>query len=165
MNGWKGRILVVDLSKRKIGIQSLANETYEKFIGGTGINAWLLWQEAPPEVKPLSPENPLIIGVGPLVGTQAPSGNRFTATFKSPLTGIYGDSNAGGVFAPEVKFAGYDGMIIRGRADGPVYLWIRDDKVEIRDAGHLWGKDTWETEDAASGVDDFPAVPPASPYR
>jgi len=147
MNGWKGRILAADLSKREISIQSLAPEIYEKFIGATGINAWLLWQEAPPEVKPLSPENPLILGVGPLVGTQAPSGNRFTATFKSPLTGIYGDSNAGGVFAPEVKFAGYDGLVIRGRADGPVYIWIRDDEVEIRDARHLWGKDTWETED------------------
>jgi aldehyde:ferredoxin oxidoreductase len=148
MNGWKGRLLVADLSKREVSVQSLVPEIYEKFIGATGLNARLLWQEAPPEVHPLSSENPLILGIGPLVGTPAPSGNRFTATFKSPLTGIYGDANAGGVFAPEVKFAGYDGMILRGRAERPVYLWIRDDQVEIRDAAHLWGKDTWETEAA-----------------
>lgn len=147
MKGWTGKILVVDLSKMKVGVESLEAEIYERFIGGVGINAWLLWKEAPPGVNPLSPENPLILGFGPLVGTQGPSGCRATVTFKSPLTGIYGDSNVGGSFAPEVKFAGYDSIIIRGRADKPVYLWINDDEVEIRDAGHLWGKDVWETDD------------------
>ncbi len=146
MKGWTGRILAVDLSKRKVTVEPLENEAYDRFIGGTGLNAYLLWKEVLPEVNPLSPENPLIFGFGPLVGTQAPCGNRFTVTFKSPLTGIYGDSNAGGVFAPEVKFAGYDGVIIHGKAEKPVYLWIHNDEVEIRDADHLWGKDTWETE-------------------
>ena len=147
MKGWTGKTLIVDLTSKKIRVDSLAAEFYEKFIGATGLNAWLLWKEALPDVKPLSPENPMIFGFGPLVGTQAYCGNRFTVTFKSPLTGIYGDSNAGGFFASEVKFAGYDAIIIRGKAEKPVYLWIKNDTVEIRDADHLWGKDTWDTED------------------
>lgn len=147
MKGWTGKTLAVDLSRMEVRVVRLPEEAYERFIGGTGLNAWLLWQEVPPEVAPLSPENPLIFGFGPLVGTQTYCGNRFTVTFKSPLTGIYGDANAGGDFAPEVKFAGYDAIIVRGQAEKPVYLWINNDQAQLRDAGHLWGKDTWETED------------------
>ena len=147
MEGWTGKTLVIDLSKMEIRVESLEDDIYNRFIGGTGINAWLLWKEVPPETNSFSPENPLILGFGPLSGTQTPCGNRFTVTFKSPLTGIYGDTNVGGSFGPEVKFAGYDSIIIRGRAEKPVYLWINNENVEIRDASHLWGKNIRETED------------------
>ncbi|MCP4589557.1 MAG: aldehyde:ferredoxin oxidoreductase, partial [bacterium] len=104
--------------------------------------------ELPPHTDGLSPENILVFGVGPLVGTTFPGGARFNVSGMSPQTGILGDSNAGGFFGPELKFAGYDQVIIRGRAQHPVYLWIKDDVVELRDARELWGRDVWETSQA-----------------
>jgi len=104
-----------------------------------------LWDELPAHVDGLSPGNVLVFGVGPLVGTLFPGGARFNVTAMSPQTGILGDSNAGGFFGPELKFAGYDQLIIEGRADAPVYLWIQDDVVELRDARGLWGEDVWDT--------------------
>jgi aldehyde:ferredoxin oxidoreductase len=96
---------------------------------------------------PYSPEAPLIFGVGPLGGTLAPCSGRFSVTFKSPLTGIFGDANCGGHWGPELKMAGYDHIVIAGKARHPVYLWIDNDRIQIRDARPLWGKDTWETDE------------------
>ena len=126
--------------------QPLSENLAYNFLGGRNINSKILFDEVPAGIDPLSPENKLIIGTGPLTGTLGPGSGRFTVTAKSPLTGIHGDANAGGDFAPEIKYAGYDHIVISGRSDRPAYLWIDDDKVEIRDASHLWGKTVFETD-------------------
>jgi len=141
MYGWMGTILKVDLSSCVIEKEPLSEELRLNFIGGRGINGRILYNEVKPEVDGLDPANRLIFGTGPLTGTMLPSG-RLNLTTKSPITGILGDSNAGSHFAPELKYAGYDHIVFTGRADKPVYLWIDDDKVELRDAQHLWGKGT-----------------------
>ncbi|MFP4035207.1 MAG: aldehyde ferredoxin oxidoreductase family protein [Desulfovermiculus sp.] len=146
--GWAGRILHVDLTREDIFVRSLSPDLRHKFIGQSGINAALLSSLAGPETDPLSPEAPLLFGVGPLGGTMAPCSGRFTLTFKSPLTGIFADSNCGGHFGPELKMAGYDHILITGRARRPVYLCIDNDRVLLKQAEHLWGMDTWETEDS-----------------
>ena len=127
--------------------KALTEDLAHKYIGQAGINARLLYDMVAPGADPLSPEAPLIFGVGPLAGTLAPCSGRFSVTFKSPLTGIFGDSNCGGHWASELKMAGYDHIVITGKSESPVYLWIDNDKVQLRDARSLWGKDTWETDD------------------
>ncbi|MCK8816873.1 aldehyde ferredoxin oxidoreductase family protein [Natroniella sulfidigena] len=145
--GWQGRILWVDLTTEEISTTPLDKELREKFLGQSGINAKLLYDNLEPGVDPLSPENHLIFGVGPLTGTLAPCSGRFTVTSKSPLTNAFGDSNCGGHWGPELKYAGYDHIVITGKAKRPVFLWINDDKIELKDASKLWGKTTNETED------------------
>lgn len=144
--GWAGRILRVDLTKSKITRQALPLEWRTKFLGGSGVNDWILWNEVGPEVEPLSPENRLIFGVGPLAGTILPLGSRTHVTTRSPLTGIFGDTNAGGFWNCMLKYAGYDHIVIHGRAESPVYLLIDDDEVVIKDASKLWGHDVYETD-------------------
>ena len=143
--GWMGTILRVDLSNGKITKEPLTEDLAYNFIGGRGINSKILYDETGPETDPLGPDNRLIIGTGPTSGTLGLGNGRFTVTAKSPLTGILGDASGGGHFGAEVKFAGYDHIIIQGRAKKPVYLWVNDDEVKIKDAQHLWGKNTWET--------------------
>ena len=143
----RGTILRVDLSSGKIEKEPLEEHLRVKYIGGRGINSRLLFDEVGPEVDPLSPENRLIFGTGPYSGTKAPSVVRFTVTTRSPLTGIHGDANAGGHFGPALKKAGIDHIVITGKADKPVYLWIDDDKVKIKSARSLWGKDIRATEE------------------
>jgi len=145
--GWAGRILRVDLTRAKITKQALPLEWRTKFLGGSGINDWILWNEVGPEVEPLSPDNRLIFGVGPLVGTIVPLGSRTHVTTRSPLTGIFGDTNAGGFWSWMLKSAGYDHIVIYGKAERPVYLLIDDEKVMIKDASQLWGHDVYETDD------------------
>jgi aldehyde:ferredoxin oxidoreductase len=145
MNGFGGRILRVDLSEGRITSHSTEEELVKGFLGGRGLNVKRLCDELPAHTDGLSPANILIFGVGPLVGTTFPGGARFNVSAMSPQTGILGDSNAGGFFGSELKFAGYDQLILYGRSEHPVYLLIRNDKVEICDARDLWGKDVWET--------------------
>jgi len=145
MYGWAGTILRVDLSSGKIEKEPLSEELRHNYLGGRGINSRILYDEVKPGIDPLGPENRLIFGAGLLTGTLTASG-RFTVTAKSPITNILGDGNAGGHFAPELKYAGYDHIVFTGKADKPVYLWIDDDRVELRDAGHLWGKTTDVTD-------------------
>lgn len=149
--GWAGKILEINLSTKTIVPQPLSREMAGGYLGQAGINAKFLYDYTTREMDPLAPAAPLIFGVGPLGGTMAPCSGRFTVTFKSPLTGIFGDSNCGGHWGPELKMAGYDHIIITGRADQPVYIWIDDDRVEIRDARHIWGKTTWETDALIKG--------------
>lgn len=144
--GWAGTILRVDLTNMKLSREPLSWEFATKYVGGLGFAARILYDEVGPEVDPLEPENVIIMGNGPLCGTTAPSGSRYDLIAKSPLTGVFGCSDGGGFFGPEMKFAGYDLIIVRGRAEKPVYLWIDDEHVEIRDARHIWGKDTWATQ-------------------
>lgn len=146
MFGWMGKVLRVDLSSAKVNEEPLPMEAAQKFIGGRGLNGLRLFREVPPEVDPLSQDNRLIFGVGPCNGTISLGSGRTTVTAKSPLSGVFGDSNFGGNWAAELKYAGYDQLIIQGRAAEPVYLWIDDGRVEIRPAAHLWGKTISETD-------------------
>jgi len=142
MKGNWGRILRVNLSEN----ESREEELPPDVIGGKDLASRFLLTLSP-ELDPLSPENPFIVATGPFSGTGFPGSSRFGAFFKSPLTEIFGESYCGGSFAPELKKTGYDGIVITGKAEKPVYLWIHEGGVEIRDASHLWGKDAWETED------------------
>lgn len=145
MHSYGGSILRVDLSEGTSFRHPTEEDLARSFLGGRGLNVKRLWDELPAFTDALSPENALVFGVGPLVGTLFPGGARFNVTAMSPHTGILGDSNAGGFLGPELKFAGYDQLIVQGEANHPAYLYIGDDQVEIRDARGLWGLDTWET--------------------
>ena len=139
-----GQILRVDLSDGKI--RRDPTEPYaERFTGGKAINLKILFDGVGQDTKPLDPDNLLIFGAGPLVGTPFPGACRTDVMAKSPVTGALGDSGMGGYLSSELKFAGYDHLVIEGKAEKPVYLSIRDDRVEIRDASAIWGHDTYET--------------------
>jgi aldehyde:ferredoxin oxidoreductase len=145
MYGYGGIVQRIDLTHGTLQRHPTEEHLARAYLGGRGLNVKRLWDELPAHTDGLSPENLLIFGLGPLVGTTFPGGARFNVSAMSPQTGILGDSNAGGFFGPELKFAGYDQIVIRGRAEKPVYLWIRDDGVELRDARGLWGLDVWDT--------------------
>lgn len=138
--------MVVDLSTGVI-VTEPTEKYAHKWIGGRGINQWILYNELKPWVTPYEPANIIAIGTGPLAGTLAAGACRHSVDCKNAFNGGVGSSNSGGHFASGLKFAGYDSVVFQGRARQPVYLWINDDQVELRDASHLWGKTTWETED------------------
>lgn len=144
--GYTGGYLQVDLSGRSVRVAPTPAHLIVDYIGGRGFTSRLLWEMISPDTDPLGPENPLILATGPLSGLPVPGASRLTVAARSPLTGFLGDANCGGFFAPELKWAGYDYVVITGRSPAPVYLWIDDDRVELRDARHLWGKGTLETE-------------------
>jgi aldehyde:ferredoxin oxidoreductase len=142
------RILHIDLTTGKTEIEPLKEELARKYIGGIGLGIRLLLDNSKPGVDPFSPENPLIFATGPLSGTMAPTaGNSYAAVSKSPESGGVGEAKAHGSFGAEIKRAGYDAFIFKGRAEKPVYVWIDDDSVQLMDAKHLLGKSTEETED------------------
>lgn len=146
IGGYCGKILFVDLTEGTTGSETLDENICRDFIGGYGIGAKITYDRQRPGVDPLGPENILSFMTGPLTGTDIPFGSRCAVTIgKSPLTGGWGDSNAGGFFGPALKFAGYDGVFFKGISEKPVYLFINDEKVEIRDASLLWGRDTDDT--------------------
>lgn len=147
MFGWAGTILRVNLSEGTIQKEALNRNDAKLYLGGRGLATKIMIDEVDPQVDPLSPENKLIFMTGPLTGTMAASPGRYMVISKAPLTGTIGCANSGGHFGPELKFAGYDGIIFEGKAEKPVYLWINDDEVELRSAEHLWGKDVFETTD------------------
>jgi len=146
--GYTGRMLEVDLSTGDIKEVSTSRDDAERFIGGKGLGAKILYDTVDENVDPLSPENVLIFVTGPLTGTSMPTSGRFAIVTKSPLTGLFLDTQVGGYFGPEMKFAGYDAIIVRGRSEKPVYLSIFKEDIELKDAGHLWGKTTFETTHA-----------------
>jgi benzoyl-CoA reductase subunit BamB len=137
--------LEIDLSRGSIEREATDQKLTELYLGGLGTNAKILWDRVPPEVEPFSPENLLIFGTGLLTGTPAPGANRTIISTISPQTGLMAYSMMGGFFAPELKYAGYDKIIFRGKSPKLVYIWINNDKVEIRDASHLRGKGAIET--------------------
>ncbi len=143
--GWAGRILRVDLSKRETKVQPLTKEMAHDYVGGRGFNSKILYDEVKPGTDPLGPDNLLILGTGPCTGTCIPNNGRFTVSTLSWVTGGIGDGNSGGHFASAMKYAGYDAIVVKGVSKDPVYLFIEDDTVEIRDASHLWGKSHWDT--------------------
>ncbi len=146
-DGYTGKILRVDLTSEKITTDNLNREWAKQFLGGKGLGARYLFEELKPGVDAMSPDNILSIWTGPAAGTMVPLTSRFVVVTKSPLTGTFLDSYAGGFLAPEIKYSGFDGIIIKGKAKKPVYLWITDSKAELRDAKNLWGKDTYKTEE------------------
>ena len=137
--------LEIDLSRGNIEREATDAKLTELHLGGLGTNAKILWDRVPPEVEPFSPDNLLIFGTGLLTGTPAPGANRTIISTISPQTGLMAYSMMGGFFAPELKYAGYDKIIFRGKSPSLVYIWINNDKVEIRDASHLRGKGAIET--------------------
>lgn len=140
-----GKILHVDLSGNKIWTEPIPEEWIYKFIGSRGVNAKILWDSVKPGIDPLGPGNVLIFGTGTLTGTFAPTSGRTTVTCKSPTTHLYLKTNVGGHWGTELKFSGYDYLVVHGVAATPVYLWIHDERVEICDARHLSGKDVRES--------------------
>jgi aldehyde:ferredoxin oxidoreductase len=145
LHGYGGHILRVDLTTGVIQRQKSDPDYMLKVIGGRGLNSTRLHDELQRDIDPLAPENLLLIGVGPLTGTLMAASAFMTISGKSPMTGILGDSAAGGHFGAEIKQAGYDQLIMSGRSEKPCYLFIADDHIEIRDASHLWGQDIWQT--------------------
>ena len=157
MNGWMSKILRVDLMTGKCTVESLDPIVAKDYIGGRGLGIYYLNQEVDPKTDPLSPDNILVMATGPLTGTGAPTGARYMVMTKSPLTGAITCSNSGGLFPTELKRAGFDAIIISGRAEAPVYLWIDQGNADIREADHLWGKNTHETTDALLAETDAKA--------
>ncbi len=147
MRGFCGRYLEVDLEKGVTSEKPVADEVFRAYVGGTGLGAYLLAKEMDPTVDPLSPENPLMFLDGPLTGSNFPGSGRSSVVALSPLTGLWGECNVGGSFGAAVKLAGYDGIVFKGKAEKPVFLWLDGEKAELRDASHLWGLDTYQTND------------------
>lgn len=143
--GYAGKILRINLTNKRVRVTETEKKFMMDFVGGRGFNSRRLFGEVPSSVSPLSPQNKLMFATGPLVGTAFPLGARFNVSAKSPLTGILGDSNAGGHFAAEMKFAGYDQIIIEGKSKEPCYIFVSDDETRIESAENLTGKDVYET--------------------
>ena len=144
---WTGKILRVDLTKGTVKVEPTNMEWAQAYIGSRGLGTKYLVEELDAMVDPLSPENKIIWATGPLTGTMASTGGRYTVITKSPLTGAVACSNSGGYWGAEFKMAGWDMLIFEGKSPKPVYLYINDDVVELRDAAHLWGKSVWQTEE------------------
>jgi len=147
VNAWVGTILRVDLAAKTIKKEPLNMKDAHDYVGARGLGTKIFCDEVDPKVDPLSPDNKLIFMTGPLTGTAATSGGRYEVVAKAPLTGTIGAANAGGHFGPELKYAGYDGIIFENASETPVYLYINDDIVELRDASELWGKTVFDTTD------------------
>jgi aldehyde:ferredoxin oxidoreductase len=147
MGGYKGTVLFVDLDKGEAVGKSLGQDFARKYIGGRGFGAKILYDEVKPHTDPLSPANLFIMATGPLTGTSAP-GSKMSLIAKSPATRGYADSSIGGVLGPQIKFSGYDVIVVRGRSPKPIFLSVNNDAVEFRDASGLWGKACSEAEDA-----------------
>ena len=148
MFGWAEKILKVDLTRERVSQEPLALEFAKTWLGGRGFNSKMLYDEFDPSVKdPYSPENITCISGGLLEATAAPACRHTTISVgRSPVTGLFSDSGIGGHFGPELKMAGFETIVVYGKSQDPVYLWVKDGQAELRDAENLWGKDTWETE-------------------
>lgn len=145
--GTSGKILRVDLTRQTTSVETFDENFYRVYPGGKALAAYILLRELAPHTEPLDPENILILANGLLTGAPFSTATRFNAIARSPLTRGFGESEAGGFWGPELKMAGWEAIVIKGRADQPVYLWIHDDQVEIRDARHLWGRDGFAVQE------------------
>ena len=156
MYGYLGKILRVDLTAGRIWDEPINEEYARAFVGGSGLAARYICDVVDGETDPLGPENPLVFMTGPLVGTAMPSAGRCSVCALSPLTRIWGEANTGGFFGPELRFAGYDGIIITGRAERPVWLSIVQGQAELHDAANLWGLDSYATQEQVREALDEP---------
>lgn len=154
MFGYAGKILRVDLTSGHIRYDSLKEEMIHDFLGGAGFSTSIIYNEVPPLTPPLSPLNKLVFAIGPVTGTTWFGSSRWVAAAKSPLTGIWGEGDAGGFWGAELKHAGFDAIIVEGASEQPVYLWVSNGKAEIRDAKDLWGLTTTETEKTIENATD-----------
>jgi aldehyde:ferredoxin oxidoreductase len=145
--GYHGKILNVDLTAGNVGVETPDEAFYRKYMGGSAIGAYYLFKHTPPGADSLGPDNTLSLMVSVITGAPISGQSRVAATAKSPLNGLADESAAGGFWPAALKFAGFDGIVIRGRAERPVYLWVHDGEVELRDAAHLWGHFTADVED------------------
>lgn len=151
MFGYRGKLLRINLTERTIKEEALNLEVANQYLGGRGLGTKILMDEVAPSVDALSPDNKLIVMTGPLSGTPTPTGGRYMVITKSPLTGTVACSNSGGHWGAELKYAGYDGIVIEGKADGPVYIHIEDEVVTIKDASDLWGRLVSDTTNTLIG--------------
>ena len=147
-HGYTGKILHVDLTKGSFSVEEPDVSFYRKYMGGSALAMYYILKELPPGADPLGPDNVLVMALSVLTGSPISGQSRMTAAAKSPLTGAIGDSQGGGFFPAELKFGGFDAVVIKGKAEKPVYLWIHDGQYELRDASHLWGKITGDAEAA-----------------
>jgi len=147
MDGYMGKILYVDLSLGRWRDTPLDEEAARAFVGGSGLAARIVYDMVDGNTDPLGPDNPLVFMTGPLVGTAMPSAGRCSVCALSPLTGIWGESNTGGFFGPELRFAGYDGIVVTGQSEQPVWLSIVDGQAQLCDASDLWGSDSYATQE------------------
>ena len=147
MNGYMGKILHVDLSQGRLWDEPVKEEHAREFVGGSGLAARIIFDMVNPDTDPLGPENPLVFMTGPFVGTAVPSSGRYSVCALSPLTRIWGEANSGGFFGPELRFAGYDGVVITGCSDKPVWLSIVEGKAQLHDASDIWGSDSYATQE------------------
>ncbi len=152
--GYHGKYLEVDLTTRTHTEKEIPEELAKKFLLGSGLAAKMISDELDPSIDPLSPENPLVFLTGLLAGTTAPTGCKMSVCSISPATGIWNEATGGGHFPAELKFTGYDGIVFRGKADKPVYIWLTEDTFEIRDAKDIWGKDSFETSEELKKITD-----------
>jgi aldehyde:ferredoxin oxidoreductase len=155
---WTRKILRVDLTNGTCKSEPLNMEWAQQYLGQRGLATKYFVSEVDPKVDPLSPANKLIMTTGPLTGTPASTGGRYSVVTKGALTGAIACSNSGGYFGAELKFAGWDMIVFEGKSPKPVYLWIENDKAELRDAAHLWGKTTWQTEETIKKAHQDPQI-------
>ena len=141
------KIAYIDLTTGNVEITPIPLKWRKKYLGGRGMDAYLLYKHVPKGCDPLGPDNVALISAGLLVGTLASASARTHVMAKSPLTNLLGSANMGGFFAPEMRWAGFDHLVIKGRADKPVYLYIHDGEIEIRDAANVWGAGVYDTQD------------------
>lgn len=146
LKGYAGRVAWIDLTDGTLSVQKLEEALAKKYLGGKGLGAYLLYSHLKPHTDPYDPDNILIFITGPLTGTSFPAVSRSAVVTKSPLTGTFLDSYSGGFFGPHMKFSGYDGLVIKGKAEKPSYILVEKDKIAIKEAKHLWGLSTSETE-------------------
>ncbi len=159
---WQGRVLRVDLDQGSTRIEALNQDWAEQYLGARGLATRYLYEEVDPLTDPLAPEMPLIFATGPLTGTRASTGGRWTVVTKGALTGAIACSNSGGKFGAELKYAGYDLVIITGRSERPVYLSIVDEEVQLLDASPWWGRTVWDTEEGIKTAHTDPQTKVAS---
>ncbi|MCC5912070.1 MAG: aldehyde ferredoxin oxidoreductase family protein [Clostridiaceae bacterium] len=146
LGGYFGKIINIDLTEEKVEIEELDEKLLKKYLGGSGLATKILYDETDGDTEPLGPENPLIYMTGPFTGTKVPVSGRHQIVAKSPLTDIFGEGDAGGRWGQGLKKAGYDGVVVRGRASKPIYIWIKEKEIKILDGKEIWGLDTYETD-------------------
>ena len=156
--GWARKILRVNLTEGTCASEPLNMQWADEYLGSRGLATKYLVEETDPKVDPLSPDNKMIMSTGPLTGTMASTGGRYTVVTKGPLTGAIACSNSGGFFGAELKFAGWDMIIFEGKSPKPVYLFVENDRAELRDAANLWGKSCWETEETIKRQHQDPQI-------
>ena len=148
IGGFHGKVLKINLSTGSVGTIELSDDVLKAFVGGTGLAAALLYDHLTKDLDPLSPDAPLLFITGPFTASKVPSSSRYAITGKSPLTGIWGESTSGGHFPVALKLTGFDGILITGRSPKPVYIWVNDGEVKIKEASDIWGLTTYETQAA-----------------